>query len=75
MTLFFRHEWIKQCAHFLSRFKARPRKRRRQAWRLTFEQLEDRTTPAALSWTGNADTLNWGDASNWSGNAVPGSCR
>ena len=28
-------------------------------------------TPAAVSWTGNAGTLNWGDANNWSNDAVP----
>ena len=28
-------------------------------------------TPAAVSWTGNAGTLNWGDANNWSSDAVP----
>ena len=28
---------------------------------------------AAISWTGNAGTLNWSDAANWSSNAVPGS--
>ena len=32
-------------------------------------------TPAAVSWTGNAGTLNWGDANNWSNNAVPGNAR
>ena len=37
------------------------------------EHLEDRVTPSAVSWTGNAGTLNWGDMNNWSNNAVPGS--
>ena len=27
----------------------------------------------AVAWTGNAGTLNWSDAANWSNNAVPGS--
>ena len=26
-----------------------------------------------VSWTGGAGTLNWGDANNWSNNAIPGS--
>jgi adhesin HecA-like repeat protein len=29
------------------------------------EQLEDRITPAPVSWTGGANTLNWGDTGNW----------
>jgi hypothetical protein len=29
------------------------------------EVLEDRLAPAAVHWTGNAGTLNWGDANNW----------
>ncbi len=28
--------------------------------------------PVDVSWTGNAGTLNWTDANNWSGSAVPG---
>ncbi len=31
------------------------------------------STLTAVSWTGDAGTLNWGDANNWSNNAVPGS--
>jgi hypothetical protein len=36
-------------------------------------QPEDRLVPAAVSWTGGAGTLNWGDAMNWSSGTVPGS--
>ncbi len=39
---------------------------------MTVEQLEDRVTPAAVSWTGNAGTLTWSDANNWSNDVVPG---
>jgi hypothetical protein len=45
--------------------KSRPRVRP------TIESLEDRRTPS-VSWTGGAGTLNWNDAANWSGDAVPG---
>src|SRR5271168_1976962 len=64
--------WIKQCVDALNRFKAESaRKQRRARAPLWLEQLEDRVTPSAVSWTGNAGTLNWGDANNWSNNAVP----
>jgi hypothetical protein len=36
-------------------------------------QLEDRLAPATVSWTGGANTLNWGDGANWSTGSVPGS--
>ena len=36
------------------------------------EQLETRLAPAIYSWTGNAGTLNWGDAANWSGQGRAG---
>jgi hypothetical protein len=35
------------------------------------EALEDRTLPAAVTWTGNAST-HWSDAGNWSTGHVPG---
>jgi hypothetical protein len=38
---------------------------------LLLEELENRVVPASVSWTGNAGTLNWGDADNWSNDAVP----
>jgi hypothetical protein len=46
--------------------------RRRPGPRLALERLEDRVTPAAVSWTGNGDGLNWSDAHNWSANRLPG---
>ncbi|HKI35295.1 MAG TPA: hypothetical protein VKA46_25785, partial [Gemmataceae bacterium] len=54
----------------------RPRSKYRRTTpftRLRFEELEVRVVPASYSWTGGANTLNWGDAANWSGNVVPGS--
>src|SRR5262245_55719645 len=56
-----------------SRVRPRPsaQKARRGVRRLSLEALEDRLAPAAVSWTGNAGTLNWSDAGNWSNNAVP----
>ncbi len=54
----------------------RPRQPSGQSGRhanLLLEPLESRVAPAAISWTGDANTLNWGDANNWSTNSVPGS--
>ncbi len=71
MLSIFQRQWIKRCVAALSCFKVRlPRKRRWERQRLTVEQLEDRVTPAAISWTGNAGTLNWGDMGNWSTSTV-----
>ena len=36
------------------------------------EELESRLLLSNVSWTGGASTLNWTDAINWSGHAVPG---
>jgi hypothetical protein len=59
-------------------FAARPhlasgsqRSRRSAYLPLRVLQLEDRLAPAAVSWTGGAGTLNWGDGPNWSNGAVP----
>src|SRR5262249_15236836 len=49
----------------------RPGRKSRRSGRAYLETLEDRIAPAAVSWTGNAGTLNWGDAGNWSNSAVP----
>jgi hypothetical protein len=46
-------------------------KKMRALRRPLLEELENRLAPAAVSWTGGASTLNWGDANNWSNNAVP----
>ena len=35
------------------------------------ELLEQRTLLAAVTWDGEAGTLNWSDANNWSNNALP----
>src|SRR5438270_573381 len=66
---------------WLRRSKSRTATAARRAWqpvrigrwptRPLLERLEDRLAPAAVSWTGSAGTLNWGDAANWSSNAVP----
>ncbi|MFO0805192.1 MAG: hypothetical protein U0791_18975 [Gemmataceae bacterium] len=37
---------------------------------MTFEELEGRVVPAAISWVGGA-SQNWGDAANWSPAQVP----
>src|SRR5579884_3495734 len=39
--------------------------------RLSVMQLENRLVPSGISWNGGANTLNWGDAANWSSNTVP----
>jgi hypothetical protein len=39
--------------------------------RLRGEMLEQRRQLAAVFWDGGAGTSNWGDANNWSGNALP----
>src|SRR5262245_14132515 len=63
---------LKRCVNFLSRSRARSAsKQRRQTRRPTVEPLEDRVTPSTVTWLGNAGTLNWGDAGNWSNNLVP----
>lgn len=63
---------MKQCVAALNRPRTGPPRKRRQARvRLVLERLEDRLAPAAVSWTGNAGTLNWSDKDNWSNNAVP----
>src|SRR4029079_4522115 len=36
-----------------------------------FDQLEDRSVPAALDWTGAGANPNWSTAANWSQNQVP----
>jgi Bacterial Ig-like domain (group 3) len=73
MTLSFSpRRWAKQCVALLNRsLAALPRKRRRMSAPPTLEYLEGRITPSAVSWTGNAGTLNWGDANNWSNLVVP----
>src|SRR5262245_52055185 len=40
--------------------------------RLMLNKLEDRCTPAAVSWDGGAATLNWSDANNWNPDGLPG---
>jgi len=61
---------------FFSFFRTTPStpasKRTRHKARLALEQLENRLVPT-VSWTGGAGTLNWSDAANWSGHAVPSS--
>jgi hypothetical protein len=49
----------------------RTKTHQRRGVRPALERLEDRLTPA-VTWTGGAGTLNWSDAANWSGGAVPG---
>ncbi|HZY84122.1 MAG TPA: hypothetical protein VFE78_04795, partial [Gemmataceae bacterium] len=46
-----------------------PRPWRRALW---LERLEDRLTPNAVSWTGNANDGNWETGQNWSTGSVPG---
>ena len=33
--------------------------------RRELEALEDRTTPATVTWDGGAGTFDWNDAANW----------
>jgi hypothetical protein len=39
---------------------------------LRLEALEDRATPAAVSWDGGGDGTNWTDPRNWAGDVLPG---
>ncbi len=36
------------------------------------EQLDDRLTPSAVSWTGGGDGTSWSDGRNWSDGVTPG---
>jgi Planctomycete extracellular. len=38
---------------------------------LLFEPLEERQMLAIVAWDGGGDGKSWGDAANWSGNALP----
>jgi hypothetical protein len=70
---FFSWRSERRLAGIVSRLtESRRRLPRPRGWRLFVEQLEDRLTPASVSWTGGAGTFNWTDANNWSGLAVPG---
>jgi Ca2+-binding RTX toxin-like protein len=40
--------------------------------RRELEALEDRTTPATVTWDGGAGTFDWNDAANWDTDATPG---
>jgi hypothetical protein len=42
------------------------RRRPRRTGRPRLEWLEERATPAAVSWTGAGDGINWSDVHNWS---------
>ena len=55
--------WLRE---FRRRLSARPQPFRR----LRVEQLEDRTTPATITWT-NPASGNWGTAANWDLNRAP----
>ena len=39
--------------------------------RLLFENLEDRVTPATISWRGNGANSNWTNPSNWNRGRAP----
>ncbi|MBV9125361.1 MAG: Ig-like domain repeat protein, partial [Planctomycetes bacterium] len=54
-----------------SRRQPRPNRPRQFRRTLLLEQLEDRTAPALVTWTGLAGDSNWDTAANWSGNAAP----
>ena len=51
---------------------ARPGRNRTTGAALRLEALEDRATPAAVSWDGGGDGTNWTDARNWAGDVLPG---
>ena len=66
---------------FMKRFRSRfivagqrdGRRKRKEAFRLSaLEQLENRVTPANISWIG-ASGANWSATSSWQGGVVPGS--
>jgi len=42
-----------------------------KARHLLFEPLEERQLLAIVTWDGGGDGRSWGDAANWSGNALP----
>jgi PKD repeat protein len=46
-------------------------RRRRNTSKLALEWLEIRATPAVIAWDGGGGDLNWFNADNWSGNALP----
>jgi len=45
--------------------------RMRTRSRLTLQRLEDRRTPATVTWDGGAGTSSWFDAANWSDDKLP----
>jgi hypothetical protein len=45
--------------------------RTRPRSRLTLQRLEDRRTPATVTWDGGAGTNSWFDAANWSDDKLP----
>src|SRR5262249_48285527 len=64
--------------HKNKRQPGRPPRRRGRPWSprrvsLVLEPLETRMQLSVISWDGGAGTLNWRDALNWSGDALPGS--
>src|SRR5262245_29302213 len=44
----------------------------RRAVCLGLERLDDRTTPASVSWDGGGEDFNWNNPVNWDTNSLPG---
>ncbi|MBX9624960.1 MAG: PKD domain-containing protein, partial [Gemmataceae bacterium] len=61
--------WLREFRRRLSARPAAPVRRPRA--RLRAEELEDRSTPATITWTGGAGDLKWETAGNWDLNRLP----
>jgi autotransporter-associated beta strand protein len=64
--------WLRQL--FDNRFKGFSRRSRRWTTRLDVEELESRTVPTIVIWTGNhvpLDSPFWSDPGNWKNGVVP----
>ncbi len=64
-------KWPRWSGLFQQRTRARARRLRLGADRLSLDCLEARTLLSNVTWTGKADGTSWDVAGNWSDNAVP----
>src|SRR5258706_275665 len=64
------NSWLKGLLKRVSKSSQGPARKRPAFSPVNIEILEDRSTPAALDWTG-AVSNNWNTAGNWTQNQVP----